>query len=79
MCLYNSISSSSSSYLFYVSIDILETDPFINATLPWGSLSILHQSDRHKSDDGPILWVRPGEQLIPTAEIGTPHKRRKRV
>ena len=68
------------SFLFiYPLLDLLETDPFLSSTLPWGSLSILHQSDRDRSDDGPILWVRPGEQLIPTAEIGTPNKRKKRV
>lgn len=30
-----------------------------------------------ESNDGPILWVRPGEQLIPTAELAlrSPSKR----
>ena len=65
--------------IFSVLKDILETDPFLGATLPWGSMSILHGSNRYESDDGPILWVRPGEQLIPTAEIGTPARRKKRV
>ena len=56
---------------------MLEESPFLRLTLPWGSLSSLKLSHRNQSDDGPILWVRPGEQLIPTAEIGlTPRKKR---
>ena len=31
-----------------------------------------------KSNDGPILWMRPGEQSIPTIELGSsPFKRRR--
>ena len=56
--------------------DMLEECPFLRLTLPWGPLSSLQLPQRSKSDDGPIMWVRPGEQLIPTAEIGlTPNKR----
>ncbi len=56
--------------------DMLEECPFLRLTLPWGALSSLRLAQRSESDDGPILWVRPGEQLIPTAEIGlTPSKR----
>ena len=58
--------------------DLLEESPFLSKTLPWGPMSVLVMSDRSKSDDGPILWVRPGEQLIPTAEMPTPHKKRRR-
>ena len=57
--------------------DLLEECPFLRLTLPWGPLSSLQLSHRSESDDGPILWVRPGEQLIPTAEIGqTPMKKK---
>ena len=62
--------------------DLLEASPFLNMALPWGSLSSLQLSQRSQSDDGPILWVRPGEQLIPTADIGgggTPRKKRMSV
>lgn len=31
-----------------------------------------------ESNDGPILWIRPGEQLVPTADINkSPYKRRR--
>lgn len=46
-------------------------------TMPWGEQSIVHMDPR-LSNDGPILWIRPGEQLIPTAEINkTPMKRQR--
>lgn len=45
--------------------------------MPWGETSIVHMDPR-LSNDGPILWIRPGEQLIPTAEINkTPMKRQR--
>lgn len=45
--------------------------------MPWGKMSIV-QMDPRMSNDGPILWVRPGEQLVPTAEITkTPMKRQR--
>lgn len=47
--------------------------------MPWGNLSIL-KMDPRLSNDGPILWIRPGEQLIPTAELSkTPLKRQRFV
>lgn len=47
-------------------------------TLPWGSLSSLKLDCRSQSDDGPIMWVRPGEQMVPTADIPkSPFKRRR--
>lgn len=46
--------------------------------MPWSKMSIV-QMDPRLSNDGPILWIRPGEQLIPTAELAkTPLKREKR-
>lgn len=45
--------------------------------MPWGSLSNVKMSEPTESNDGPILWIRPGEQLIPTAELNaakTPSK-----
>lgn len=47
----------------------MEDDPFLNMTLPWGSMSILDGYDRGKSNDGPIMWVRPGEQMVPSVEM----------
>ncbi|KAJ6645925.1 Lysine-specific demethylase RSBN1L [Pseudolycoriella hygida] len=55
----------------------LEQNPFLKKTMPWGQMSIV-QMDPRLSNDGPILWVRPGEQLVPTAEITkTPLKRQR--
>lgn len=55
----------------------LESNPFLKKTMPWGEKSIIHMDPR-LSNDGPILWIRPGEQLIPTAEINkTPMKRQR--
>ncbi|XP_055300302.1 uncharacterized protein LOC129567453 [Sitodiplosis mosellana] len=55
----------------------LEANPFLNKTMPWGEKSIV-QMDPRLSNDGPILWVRPGEQLVPTAELTkTPMKRQR--
>uniref|UniRef100_A0A336KCS7 CSON007139 protein n=1 Tax=Culicoides sonorensis TaxID=179676 RepID=A0A336KCS7_CULSO len=55
----------------------IEQNPFLYQTMPWGPLSIL-KMDPRLSNDGPILWIRPGEQLIPTAELSkTPLKRQR--
>ena len=57
--------------------DLLERCPFLALTLPWGPLCSLGLAQRNVSDDGPILWVRPGEQMIPTGELGpTPRKKK---
>ncbi|XP_043932923.1 lysine-specific demethylase 9 [Protopterus annectens] len=59
-------------------LDMLEESPFLKRTLPWGTLSSLKLQCRSQSDDGPILWVRPGEQMIPTADMPkSPFKRRR--
>lgn len=57
-------------------IDKLENNPFLNKSMPWGKLSVV-QMDPRLSNDGPILWIRPGEQLIPTADLKTPLKRQR--
>uniref|UniRef100_A0A671K242 Round spermatid basic protein 1-like n=1 Tax=Sinocyclocheilus anshuiensis TaxID=1608454 RepID=A0A671K242_9TELE len=59
-------------------LDMLEESPFLKMTLPWGSLSCLKLDCRSQSDDGPIMWVRPGEQMVPTADMPkSPFKRRR--
>ncbi|KAJ8370473.1 hypothetical protein SKAU_G00105010 [Synaphobranchus kaupii] len=59
-------------------LDMLEESPFLKMTLPWGSLSSLKLECRSQSDDGPIMWVRPGEQMVPTADMPkSPFKRRR--
>ena len=50
-------------------LDMIEENPFLKASLPWSDLSGLQITDRKESDDGPILWVRPGEQVLPLSEI----------
>ncbi|KAM4796575.1 lysine-specific demethylase 9 [Rhinophrynus dorsalis] len=59
-------------------LDMLEESPFLKMTLPWGTMSTLRLQCRSQSDDGPIMWVRPGEQMIPTADMPkSPFKRRR--
>lgn len=49
-------------------LDIIEGNPFLRLTSPWGDMSVVNLTCRSLSNDGPILWVRPGEQMVPTAE-----------
>ncbi|TRY70458.1 hypothetical protein TCAL_17337 [Tigriopus californicus] len=58
-------------------LDMLEENPFLRLTMPWGELSSLHDMNPTKSNDGPILWIRPGEQSIPTGELGKSPLKRK--
>jgi len=48
-------------------------------TMPWGPLSIVDMETPEESNDGPILWIRPGEQLVPTADMPSksPYKRKR--
>lgn len=65
--------------LFPDILDKLEEDPFLYRTLPWGTLSALHMLDRKLSNDGPIMWVRPGEQMVPMGEVArSPLVKRRR-
>ena len=59
-------------------LDMLESDPFLHATMPWGPLSMLHGLERKFSNDGPIIWTRPGEQVLPTADMPKSPFKRKR-
>uniref|UniRef100_A0A0G2JEI9 Round spermatid basic protein 1-like n=1 Tax=Mus musculus TaxID=10090 RepID=A0A0G2JEI9_MOUSE len=60
-------------------LDMLEASPFLKCTLPWGTLSSLKLESRKDSDDGPIMWVRPGEQMIPVADMPKSPFKRKRT
>ncbi|KAA0194348.1 Round spermatid basic protein 1 protein [Fasciolopsis buskii] len=55
-------------------IDLIESDPFLTLVTPWGKLSKLHGMDPHESNDGPILWVRHGEQSVPVCASGPKNK-----
>ncbi|KAK1906713.1 Lysine-specific demethylase RSBN1L [Dissostichus eleginoides] len=59
-------------------LGMLEESPFLKRTLPWGTFSSLRTMDPTESDDGPIMWVRPGEQMIPVADIPKSPFKRKR-
>ncbi|KAK6752124.1 hypothetical protein RB195_003503 [Necator americanus] len=47
----------------------LEKSPILRPIMPWGEWSTLHLDTITECDDGPIFWVRPGEQLIRTDDI----------
>ena len=54
-------------------LEMIERDPFLGLVLPWGKLSSLSSMAPQKSNDGPIMWVRPGEQALPLHD--TPRSR----
>ncbi|KAJ8986278.1 hypothetical protein NQ317_009988 [Molorchus minor] len=58
-------------------LEMLEENQFLELTMPWGSLSICNQMKPTESNDGPIIWCRPGEQLVPTADSKSPIKRKR--
>ncbi|XP_073508388.1 lysine-specific demethylase RSBN1L isoform X2 [Phyllobates terribilis] len=60
-------------------LDMLEESPFLKLTLPWGTHSSLELKSRKESDDGPIMWVRPGEQMIPVTDMPKSPFKRKRT
>ncbi|KHJ80815.1 hypothetical protein OESDEN_19505 [Oesophagostomum dentatum] len=47
----------------------LEKSPILHPIMPWGEWSALHLDEITECDDGPIFWVRPGEQLIRTDDV----------
>ncbi|CAG2052913.1 unnamed protein product [Timema podura] len=57
----------------------LEESPFLRLTMPWGPLSVVQMATPQESNDGPILWIRPGEQLVPTADNPKLPTRRRRT
>ncbi|XP_013416187.1 serine/threonine-protein kinase PRP4 homolog isoform X2 [Lingula anatina] len=59
-------------------LDMLEHNPFLRKSMPWGDLSVVHGLPRNRSNDGPILWARPGEQMVPSADMPKSPFKRKR-
>ncbi|XP_030631072.1 lysine-specific demethylase RSBN1L-like [Chanos chanos] len=59
-------------------LSMLQESPFLERTLPWGTFSSLKLKSPTESDDGPIMWVRPGEQMIPVADMPKSPFKRKR-
>ncbi|CAJ0604475.1 unnamed protein product [Cylicocyclus nassatus] len=47
----------------------LEKSPILHPIMPWGEWSALQLDTITECDDGPIFWVRPGEQLIRTDDV----------
>ncbi|WKY07913.1 hypothetical protein Q1695_007423 [Nippostrongylus brasiliensis] len=47
----------------------LEKSPILRPIMPWGEWSALQLDNVTECDDGPIFWVRPGEQLIRTDDV----------
>ena len=66
--LVGTVSEESGAY-FPNLLDMMEKDPFLNLMLPWGEFATTCGIDRQRSNDGPILWTRPGEQMVPSAEM----------
>lgn len=59
-------------------LDILDKCPFLKPVMPWGKFSLLRMDDPQQSNDGPIFWVRPGEQMVPATErSSSPYKKRR--
>jgi len=55
-------------------LSMIEKSPFARFVTPWGEMSTLKMSSPQESNDGPIFWIRPGEQLIPTADYKSPYR-----
>lgn len=55
-------------------LSMIEESPFSRCASPWGEMSSLNMKTPQESNDGPIFWIRPGEQLIPTADYKSPFK-----
>ena len=60
-------------------LDLMEENHLIKQMLPWGGRSCLEGMPRCSSNDGPILWCRCGEQVVPpmntASNKGTTKKR----
>lgn len=48
--------------------------PIFRYIIPWGKLALDTITCAKKSDDGPIWWVRPGEQSVSSNTPTTPTK-----
>ena len=66
--------SEESGALFPELIHLMEQNPFFEVTLPWGALSKYDGLDPAISNDGPIFWVRPGEQFLQSTSGSRNHK-----
>ena len=60
--------------LFPELIQLIELNPFLEAALPWGPLSRYAGLNPDISNDGPIFWVRPGEQFLESTSGSRNHR-----
>ena len=60
-------------------LDRIERNAFLRAVMPWGEMSKLQGIEPNLSNDGPILWSRPGEQVVPTADMPKSPLAKKRL
>lgn len=52
-----------------------DNHPLLGPITPWGEYSQLAGMRPELSDDGPIFWVRPGEQCLPLNYMNAPGKK----
>ena len=57
----------------YLQDRLLEKNLFLKQVMPWGEMSVNYNMNPMNSDDGPIIWARPGEQMIPTSNLKDQH------
>lgn len=43
--------------------------PLLSPVLPWGDFTEMYGVPIPESNDGPILWMRPGEQTVPSTNM----------
>ncbi|KAF7635356.1 hypothetical protein Mgra_00005178 [Meloidogyne graminicola] len=59
-------------------LERLEECPFLRLLLPWSENSVKSFWKPNDSDDGPIYWCRPGEQLIRTDDLSKTNQQQQR-
>ncbi|CAL8092302.1 unnamed protein product [Calicophoron daubneyi] len=57
-------------------VEMLDSDPFLRLVTPWGIMSKLFGMSPQESNDGPIIWARHGEQLVPVCRPSTKGRKR---
>ena len=66
------INEESGGYLKEI-LDLISLNDFVKKSLPWGKISEFHDSVENplNSNDGPILWVRSGEQYMNLSDFSS--------
>jgi len=50
-------------------LKLIEKNAWMKEALPWGKLSKYPGIDACESDDGPIMWSCPGEQIVSITDL----------